>query len=96
MNLELRQSLFWDIDINNIDLEQHRQSIILRITQRGRYEEFKKMLAYYGKETVCTILLNARYLDKTTLSFCSVLFDKPKNTFRCYKLAQSNPQHWDY
>ncbi|HLP92944.1 MAG TPA: hypothetical protein VK168_02865 [Saprospiraceae bacterium] len=41
-------------------------------------------------------MLNARWLDKATLAFCSTIFDTPESAFRCYKLAQSNPEHWDY
>jgi hypothetical protein len=41
-------------------------------------------------------VLNARWLDKKTLSFCSAIFETDKTEFRCYKLAQLNPGHWDY
>ena len=54
------------------------------------------IIKYYGKEVVKNILLNIRYLDKVTLSFCSTIFDVPKTEFRCYKLAQSNPEYWNY
>ncbi|HFC00556.1 MAG TPA: hypothetical protein ENJ53_07105 [Phaeodactylibacter sp.] len=96
MELELRPSLFWDVDVKTIDLEKHRASVIERITLRGRWDEFQSMLTYYGKETVKNTLLNIRYLDKVTLAFCSTIFDTPKTEFRCYKLAQSNPEHWNY
>ena len=96
MELQLRQSLFWDVDVQTIDLQKHRMSVIERVTQRGRWEEFKALLAYYGKDTVQDSLLKVRYLDKKTLAFCSTFFDIPKQMFRCYKLAQSNPTHWDY
>ena len=96
MSLTLRPSLFWDINVNTVDLEQHKAAVIERITLRGRFEEFKAILQYYGKETVKEVLLNTRYLDKRTLAYCSVIFDVPVTEFRCYKLAQSNPEHWDY
>lgn len=96
MELHLRQSLFWDVDVNSIDLQKHRASVIERIVSRGRFSEFKAMVNYYGKDVVKTVLLNARYLDKLTLSFCSVIFEVPKEKFRCYKLAQLNPEHWNY
>jgi hypothetical protein len=96
MELQLRPSLFWDVKVERIDLQKHRASVIERITSRGRFDEFKAMLRYYGKETVKNVLLNARYLDKVTLSFCSTIFDVPTTQFRCYKLAQLNPEHWNY
>ena len=96
MELQLRPSLFWDTNIASIDLQKHKASIIERITSRGRLEEFQTMLKYYGKKNVKKTLLNTRHLDKITLSFCSTIFNVPKTEFRCYKLAQLNPEHWNY
>lgn len=94
--MKLRQSLFWDVDVNTIDLQKHKASVIERITLRGRFKEFQTMVQFYGRNTVKEVLINARYLDKKTLAFCSGYFRVPKTEFRCYKLAQSNPEHWNY
>lgn len=96
MELQLRPSLFWDTDINSIDLEKHKKSIIERTLMRGTKEEFDLVLQYYGWESVKNVLLSTRYLDKYSLSFCSVIFEIPKTEFRCYKLEQLNPGHWVY
>ena len=96
MQLVLRPALFWDVNIADVDFTKHRASIIERITTRGRLEEFRDVLQFYGRETVKNTLLNARYLDKRTLSYCSLIFDIPITEFRCYKLAQLNPEHWNY
>lgn len=96
MELELRPSLFWDVNVQQIDLQKHQASVIERIMLRGRYEEYKAMMRYYGRAIVKNTMLNARYLDKRTLAFCSTIFDVPETEFRCYKLAQLNPEHWDY
>jgi hypothetical protein len=53
-------------------------------------------LEYYGKETCKDALLASRWLDEKTLSFCSVIFDTPISHFRCYTLAQSNPEHLSF
>jgi hypothetical protein len=96
MLLTLRPSLFWDTDIQKIDLQKHKVSVIERITLRGHLDEFRAMVQFYGKDTVKESLLNARWLDKKTLAFCSIIFDTPQTEFRCYKLAQLNPEHWNY
>ena len=94
--MELRASLFWDIDVKAIDFDRHKGSIIERIVMRGRLEEFREMVRFYGKDVIRTVVLDARYLDKYSLAFCSAIFHIPTTEFRCYKLAQSNPQHWDF
>ena len=93
MELQLRASLFWDVNVESIDLQQHRASVIEHITTRGRLDEFREILNYYGWDIVKQTLLQTRYLDKVTLAFCSALFDLPISEFRCYKLAQLNPEH---
>ena len=96
MDLTLRPNLFWDVDVQTIDLQKHKASVIERIVTRGRWEEFKDMLQFYGKPTVKDVVLNARWLDKRTLAFCTAFFKTPETELRCYKLAQLNPEHWDY
>ena len=64
MELQLRQSLFWDVDVQTIDLQKHRKSVIERILLRASFDEFCNLLKYYGKETVRDTLLQVRYLDK--------------------------------
>lgn len=96
MGLILRPNLFWDVDVHTIDLQKHKASVIERIVTRGRWTEFQEMLKFYGKSTVKEVLLNARWLDKRTLAFCSAIFNTPISEFRCYKLAQLNPEHWSY
>ena len=96
MHLELRPALFWDVNIEEVDLVKHRSSVIERITNRGRLDEFRAMVKFYGRETVKNVVINVRYLDKRTLSYWSLIFDVPITEFRCYKLAQLNPEHWTY
>jgi hypothetical protein len=96
MSLALRPSLFWDTDVNTIDLEIHKSAIIQRVVLRGSFEEFKQIIAFYGKDQCKEILLNSRWLDPKTLAFCSLIFDAPLNQFRCYTLAQLNPEHLNY
>ncbi len=96
MALQLRKSLFWDTDIENIHLDNHKRKIIERTLLRGTKEEFDSVLEYNGWDTVRDVVLSARYLDKYSLSFCSVVFGIPKSEYRYFKLAQSNPGHWDF
>lgn len=91
MELELRQALFWDLNVAVIDLQQHQASVIERITTRGRLEELRAMVAYYGQETVKNTLLQARYLDKRTLAYCSLIFDVSVTEFSCINSHSRTP-----
>jgi hypothetical protein len=92
----IRPALFWDVDLQHLDLQEHKTSIIERVTLRGRWEEFHALVKFYGKPVVLEALLQARWLDKRTLAFCCNFFNTQITEFRCFKIAQSNPEHWNY
>jgi len=95
-NIEIKESLFWDTDINRIDLEKHAAFIVERVITMGSWENFKAILDFYGKNLFLEIILNIRFLDNKTLSFCSAYFNKPITDFRCYNYKQLNQVHWNY
>jgi hypothetical protein len=94
--LGLSKTLFWDIDPFSLDARQNASFIIERVLSRGSWEEFKKILAHYGKEKVAAYATQLRYMDKIVLSFCVNYFDIPKEKFRCFSQRQLHPTHWDY
>lgn len=77
MSLALRPALFWDADVQSIDLQRHRKQMIERIIMRGRLEEFLEMMQYYVADTVREEVLDARHLDKYTLAFSSSIIESP-------------------
>lgn len=48
----LRRILFWDTDINLINWEEYKGSIIRRVFQRGNLSEKKEIVRFYGAEAV--------------------------------------------
>jgi hypothetical protein len=91
--------IFWDVNPAMLDLEAHKRFIIERVAQRGRWSDWQECLRLYGHETVKNVLLQARSLDKKTLSYCSFIFGIPKEEFRCYQLSIQEPsirQRWNY
>ena len=94
--MRFSKGLFWDIDENKLNYTKNAGQIIPRVFMRGTMEDILQVLRHYGKEKVKETLLNARYLDKLTLSFSAGIFNCKKEDFRCYKLNQSTPQLWNY
>jgi hypothetical protein len=92
-------TIFWDINPDTLDLEAHKQFIIERVVQHGLWDDWQECLRIYGRETVQNAVLQARYLDKKTLAYCSFVFDVPKDNFRCYQLSTQEPslrQRWNF
>ena len=56
-NLDLiRPILFWDVKLEKIDWDQHKEFIVSRVFERGNEEEQKEIQRFYGKETILAIL----------------------------------------
>jgi len=48
-----------------------------------------------GRDEVIKQLTNLTYIAPKTLNFVSVLFDKPKEEFRCYPKKPLIKEHWN-
>jgi hypothetical protein len=94
--MQFSKGLFRDVDETKLNYEKHAGQIIPRVFMRGKIEDMREVLKYYGREKVKQTLLQTRYLDKLTLSFVAGIFSLNKEDFRCYKLSQSIPQLWNY
>lgn len=79
----LSKGLFWDIDKDDLDFQEHSSYVIIRVAQRGSLEDYRKIEQFYGIELIKKALLNAPYLDEKTLSFFSFYLKVDKNEFRC-------------
>ena len=87
----LAKHIFWNTEFNKIDYNKSWQSVIERVFDRGDIEDIRQVRRFYGDDKVIEALTSAKYLFDETISFCSGLFDIPKEKFRCYILKQSNP-----
>ncbi len=92
----LRKSLFWDTKFQNIDYDKHIRHVVERVLTRGNWNDWLELRKYYGLEKIKVEIVQIRYLDKVTLSFCSTHFNIPKEKFRCYNTEPSIRQLWSY
>ena len=50
---KFRPVIFWDADIEKIDWEKNKPSVIRRIFERGNEEEINEIVRFYGKKRCC-------------------------------------------
>ncbi|MBI3259347.1 MAG: hypothetical protein HYZ54_07750 [Ignavibacteriae bacterium] len=48
MNTLFRQSLFWDCNLETLDVEKHKRQIIVRVLERGTLEDWQTIKELYG------------------------------------------------
>ena len=88
--------IFWDVDFDKLDYENKANFIIERVFERGDIPDIRNCRRYYGDEKVSAALLNAKYLSLHILYLAAAVIARPLTDFRCYKLRQSNQEHWFY
>jgi len=66
MKPKLRQSLFWDTDVKNIDLKKNARYVIERVLDFGRDEEVRWLWKVYKKPLLRDTVENSRSLRPRT------------------------------
>ena len=96
LKLNLNTSLFWDVEITEIDEEKNSLFIINRVLLNGTIKDWEEIKAYYGIEKIKQEVIRMKYLDHKTLNFCSLYFNIQKNDFKCYNTPPSTQELWNY
>ncbi|MCB0549370.1 MAG: hypothetical protein KDD19_17465 [Phaeodactylibacter sp.] len=92
--MELSRTIFWDTNYNNIDWEKSSSYVISKVVMYGTIQDWYSICTFYGMDRIKNEMKKVRYLDDKSLAFLSIIFDEPKENFRCYTWKQSTPQHW--
>jgi hypothetical protein len=59
--------------------------IVERVFMRGTEKDERTIFNYYGKDVIRECILNIKYFDKKTLNYLGIVFNIPKENFRCYR-----------
>jgi len=89
---KLSKHLFWDCNIDRLDPNIDKKLILERVFSRGTENDEREVFHYYGRDTIKNAILDIKYFDKKTLNYLSIVFNIPKEAFKCYKRSLSeNP-----
>jgi len=91
----LSKHLFWDVNINELDLQKNRKQIIHRVLDYGLIGDWWIIQDYYGIEQIAEVALTIRDLDKKSASFIALISKIPKESFSCYTTKQSTQKYWE-
>lgn len=87
--------LFWDVDIKNIEFDQHRGYIVQRVLEYGLMEDWNALKDAIGIPAIVETCKTLRTLDPKALAFISLISKTPIEEFRCYTTRLSNPTLWN-
>ena len=97
MNLvkQLSQYLFWDIDMDLLDVEKNSFQLIQRVLEYGELEDWRKIRDFYGLARIADDCKKLRSLNPKALSFVCAITGTKKEDYRCYHIRQSFPTLWN-
>ncbi len=72
------KTLFWDVNIHEMDLSAHKNFVIERVLVRGGMNDVRSLMSLYTNEEIITAIKKSRGLDKITHNFCANYFNIPK------------------
>lgn len=88
--------IFWDVDVERMDLDAKWRFVIERVFERGDVEDIRQCRRYYGDDKVKQALLEAKFLPEQTLYFASAIVAEPLEKFRCYTSRRSQTGSFPY
>lgn len=92
MDILNKPSLFWDV--KDVDPQKHQKFVIERILQYGDPEDYKWAMEYYGRDSLIEGLLEARGLDKKSLSFWCQFFNLDIQQCTAKSFTQTPSAYW--
>ena len=72
------KNLFWDNEVEDIDLQIHKRYVIERVITRGSLNDFKALTDLYTHDQIIHAITQSKELDSKTAHFCSWYFNIPK------------------
>ena len=84
---DISKRAFWDVDFEQLDFDKNAPVIIIRVLERGTYDDMISIMKYYGEERLIGELTSAPHLSPRIVNFISAVFDVEPKEFRC---TQSN------
>ncbi len=88
---QLSPSLFWDVKVEQLDLQLHAGYIIPRVMDYGSWEEVRFIWKHYGIQRIREHLLAAPSLHKRTIHFFAWYFKLPLDSFKAWRQKQNCP-----
>jgi hypothetical protein len=82
---DISAKAFWDTKFEHLDYQQHKDYIIAKVFEFGKWEDMIEVTRFYGEKEVKKALVKYPFFFPDTISFISIIFNTPKEQLACYK-----------
>ena len=81
----LSSGLFWDVNRDEVDPDQHAQWLVPRVVERGSRSDVDAIFDYYDETTIRDALTGARSLDRKSIAYFAARFNLRRDDFSAYR-----------
>lgn len=85
------QPFFWDVTLEDLDLQQHRVFIIERLLNEGDHRSLAWLFVTYPKETIREAVMLSRGLSLKTARCWQNYFGLTEEEMRCFGAYSTSP-----
>ena len=98
MKNEILRPIFWDLEVEKLDIQKHSFQIIDRILEYGNTPQVHWMFKTYSKEEIIEVVKKSRQLSPKSANFWSLYYKIPKEEVRCIVRSLQKEQKilWPY
>ncbi|OGZ78202.1 MAG: hypothetical protein A2528_00065 [Candidatus Staskawiczbacteria bacterium RIFOXYD2_FULL_37_9] len=92
------KKIFWDVNLENSEIQKNASFIIGRILEYGNENDIKWMLKNFKISQIKKILSTKKNISIKSARYWSSFFDVPKNKILCLKMSyqKMRKSHWPY
>jgi hypothetical protein len=84
-SLDLRKTLFWDVDFKKIDYQKETDFIVGRVLDFGNLKEWVAVKTFYGLPKIKKIAQKHIFSDPKSANFWSIMLKIPFKEIKCNK-----------
>ena len=88
--------IFWDVDLDKLDIDEKANFVIARVFERGDVEYIRQCRRYYWDEKIERVILNVSFLPEHRMNLAAVIINRDISELKCYTLRQLNPELYPY
>lgn len=98
MEKEILRPIFWDLDVNKLDIRKNSRQIIERILEWGDIAQVHWMFANFPKKEITETIKSSRQLSKKSANFWADYYEVPKKEVKCLTRLLQKEQKvlWPY
>lgn len=81
--------LFWDVDIDALNMEKDSSFIISRILEEGTFDDNKWLFQTYSKSQIVSTITSSKLISKLTANFWQKVLNI-QEPIRCLQISSQN------